>query len=735
MNKSDMRRAEETQGTGMSLDLYSRPLEEQDNPPPVPVTSWSHLFEDGPKSKTKMNPSKPAVLTLTRSADNECPPLPFRIGFADDPSAEKLTGAAPAGRVKAAFPDDQPSTAEAEYFSQNEALLNPEVMQMQILPNDSSSTPDLSVSVIQETASLPNDYSGGLVQSASIESVSDEETNEEFVIPEAFLVQETAPVEVLDVGVAELVEPDPRMVTFALKKYHIIVVLAFIAVVGIVLATGLSINARGNIDTPELLQSSFLTSSKPSVLPSSRRPSVFSSSLQPSVVPTSLSIRYVIEKNVLQRNVTFDGMETTNSRFLALTWITEVDQRKLLASDSQLFQRYILVLLNFELNLSWLSNGNECEWLGVECDSNGLVIGLNLDDFGLHGMIPPEIGMLEYMQMLSMKNNSLFWTIPSELGNLRELSELILHTNQFIGTIPSEIGQLASLTVLSLYSNQFTGGIPCELGSLPQLSLLYLNSNNLNGMIPPEIEELTSLTDLDLQKNRLKGTVPSKLGNLQQLSRLSLHSNDFTGTIPSEIGELSLLTFLDISLNQFIGAVPSELGNLQELSWLYLYANNFTGALPTEIGNLQQLSVLYLYSNNFTGTIPSEIGRLTLLKNLDMSLNQFTGAVPSDIGNLQELSQLSLYSNNFTGTLPTEIGLLKSLTDLSIQSNQFVGRVPSEIGNLQQLTVLRLNHNMFTGTFPINIQNDLNLVVFCLQNNNFTEILPAKTETDYTCLD
>jgi hypothetical protein len=118
--------------------------------------------------------------------------------------------------------------------------------------------------------------------------------------------------------------------------------LLFIATTLIALGLGLSIkHTRGNIEMPEATQDQKLTFS-PAYMPSSK-PSIVLPSL-----PLSVSIRNEIERNVLQRNVTFDGMEVTKTRFLALDWITDKDQMRLIPSDSKLIQRYILALLGFE---------------------------------------------------------------------------------------------------------------------------------------------------------------------------------------------------------------------------------------------------------------------------------------------------------------------------------------------------------------------------------------------------
>jgi hypothetical protein len=128
-------------------------------------------------------------------------------------------------------------------------------------------------------------------------------------------------------------------------------------------------------ESPVILSASV----QPTFLPPSTQPSLIQPSMQPS-----LSMQYAIEKNVLQRNATFDVLEYTDSRVLALDWIIREDN-KLAASDQNLFQRYILVLLAFEYSsLGWItdvkSDGNECNWLGVVCDEDGHVIKLMLGE-------------------------------------------------------------------------------------------------------------------------------------------------------------------------------------------------------------------------------------------------------------------------------------------------------------------------------------------------------------------
>ena len=89
-----------------------------------------------------------------------------------------------------------------------------------------------------------------------------------------------------------------------------------------------------------------------------------------------------------------------------------------------------------------------------ECDENSEVvlwgqnysventINLNLNNSGLTGPIPPEIGCLSNLRKLELQNNQLTGSIPSEIGNLTNLTRLWLYDNQLTGEIPDSICSL-----------------------------------------------------------------------------------------------------------------------------------------------------------------------------------------------------------------------------------------------------------------------------------------------------
>ena len=157
---------------------------------------------------------------------------------------------------------------------------------------------------------------------------------------------------------------------------------------------------------------------------------------------------------------------------------------------------------SWNLRDNWLSEEPVGEWFGVTTDSNGLVIELHLRYNVLRGEMPPELGNLTNLRILSLGATGLSGEIPSELGNLTNLVELWLWGNELSGEIPPELGSLANLEVLDLSRNQLQGEIPEELGNLAMLEQARLWDNELSGKIPPELGSLANLETLGLSLNQ-----------------------------------------------------------------------------------------------------------------------------------------------------------------------------------------------------------------------------------------
>ena len=66
-------------------------------------------------------------------------------------------------------------------------------------------------------------------------------------------------------------------------------------------------------------------------------------------------------------------------------------------------------------------------------------------------------------------------------GTPKRVRGLSLEDGGLTGEIPKELGSLANLESLSLWGNQLTGEIPKELGSLANLEELYLSKQPVDG--------------------------------------------------------------------------------------------------------------------------------------------------------------------------------------------------------------------------------------------------------------
>ena len=325
---------------------------------------------------------------------------------------------------------------------------------------------------------------------------------------------------------------------------------------------------------------------------------------------------------------------------------------------------------NWKNNTNWLNDVPLGEWYGVTTNADGQVTELWLNDNGLTGPIPPEVGSLSGLQVLVLKANQLTGPIPGELANLANLQVLSLWHNRLEGPIPPRLGDLSNLRELWLHDNRLTGEIPAEFSRLGELQLLYLKKNQLTGVIPPQLGGLSELRHLWLHQNQFHGKIPTSLSNLANLEELDLGDNYLSGAIPPELGALANLERLSLTRNQLTGEIPVEFGRLGNLKSLALGGNSLEGSIPPEVGDIETLEFIFLGRNDLTGEIPAELGRLTNLGGLELHDNQLTGEVPTELGNLVNLwHTLDLSENRLTGKLPLNLTSLSDLFNLDFSYN------------------------------------------------------------------
>ena len=399
---------------------------------------------------------------------------------------------------------------------------------------------------------------------------------------------------------------------------------------------------------------------------------------------------------------------------------------------------------------NWLSEASLNTWYGILTDPEGYVTEIFMPWNNMTDSIPPEIGNLGRLEVLSLYGNDLTGRIPPEIGKLTKVHELSLSGNELEGPIPPEIGgmvsvdtmwlsgnnlsgpipgefgNLVNLEQLALFENELSGPLPAEFGKLKKLKAMWLVDNKFEGPLPPELGDMTALVDLSLSRNRITGSIPPELGKLQNLEYLGIPDNQLTGPIPPELGNIASLTEIFLMRNQLSDSIPPELGNLPNLETIWIFDNKLTGPIPAELGKLSKLKDLSIGTNELTGSIPPELGNLSALEGFFIPRAKLTGAIPPELGNLAKLETLWLFKNELSGPIPAEFGDLSALEDLTLSDNELTGSIPPELGQLSKLENLSARYNDLTGSIPPELGQLTSLTDLSLQGNELSGPLPPE---------
>ncbi len=332
---------------------------------------------------------------------------------------------------------------------------------------------------------------------------------------------------------------------------------------------------------------------------------------------------------------------------------------------------------------SWKPPNLLRSWRGVTLKGDPpRVVAVNLSKVNLRGVVPPELGRLDKLEVLRLSSNVLTGSIPPELGRLTRLRVLALDDNALSGPVPPELGALENLEELSLRGNRLSGAVPSELADLTNLSLLRLAGNDFSDTLPPALYDVAS-------------------HDLERSLHCPASSRSNTGLINDCVVLLEVRDNLagDFALD-WNDAVPIEFwqgvtvaGTPAPVTELSLPVLGLSGIVPAALSELDRLVKLNLVGNALTGPIPPDLGRLIHIRELLLGGNALSGSIPSQLGGLDQLTLLHLRRNRLTGPIPTELARLAKLRTLALDSNALSGVVPRELAKLPNLEELRLAGN------------------------------------------
>jgi len=131
----------------------------------------------------------------------------------------------------------------------------------------------------------------------------------------------------------------------------------------------------------------------------------------------------------------FKNLDGVGNYLPALQFIMHRDTRVLCPGkdpweDQQIVQRYNLASIFLKTHgkrwrdpSDWLSKKEGCNWKGITCNGDGIVVEINLSTQGLSGKIPSELSNFPSLEVLDLFSNSLTGTLPKSILSLASLGE------------------------------------------------------------------------------------------------------------------------------------------------------------------------------------------------------------------------------------------------------------------------------------------------------------------------
>ena len=303
-------------------------------------------------------------------------------------------------------------------------------------------------------------------------------------------------------------------------------------------------------------------------------------------------------------------------------------------------------------------------------------------------LVPPELGSLDALTVLSLDDNKLSGPIPPELSKLRRLRDLFVSNNAGIsGRLPPELGYTGGLEYVSIGGTGLAGPVPLTFANL-KLTHFYFERGDL--CIParleawlktvPETEDdysiCTDQTTVDPRSlyfeapplgdtARLAAEVITAEGNTVQDATVTWSSAD---TTIAKVDSEGLVTAVDYGTTQVTATSDALTATAEVEVVLTLTDRQVLDSIHQLMGGEN-----WTDSTNWLSDEP---------------LSEWYGVETNAVGSVVGLS---LANNGLAGPMPDLLAELGDLVTLDLSGNALTGEIPRELEGLAQLRTLVLN--------------------------------------------
>ena len=252
-------------------------------------------------------------------------------------------------------------------------------------------------------------------------------------------------------------------------------------------------------------------------------------------------------------------------------------------------------------------------------DFQGLLFA-GLDTLDLHGnhlqMLPLGIRRLQHLTTLNLSKNKLRTENLNIITQIKTLRELRLADNALDGVLTPQVGNLEELEVLDISNNSITA-LPPNINKNTKLRILDVTGNKMSSL---SFEQLVSLPLIEIHaaRNRLGGVLfPTDFPGLLDLKLLDVANNALTSVVGSGDLELPSLQFFNVTENR-LTQMPEMLGWTELLT--LTMAGNRLASLPESIIALKKLKSID-FSRNDIRKLDERLGLLESLTMLRIANN------------------------------------------------------------------------------------------------------------------